>query len=84
MHWIAHKKDLHRPVHIWRGETRSLKLIRLYYINEEYTGHILYRNCLLKHVTEGKIEGRTEVTERRGRKREQLLDDQPFSAGIFF
>ena len=34
-------------------------------------GHILYRNCLLKHVIEGKIE----VKERRGRICKQLLDD---------
>jgi hypothetical protein len=34
-------------------------------------GRILRRNCLLKHVIEGKIEG----TIRRGRKRKQLLDD---------
>ena len=27
-------------------------------------GHILCRNCLLKHVTDGKIEGRIEVTGR--------------------
>ena len=33
------------------------------------------RNCLLKHVIEGKIEGRIEVTGRRGRRRKQLLDD---------
>jgi hypothetical protein len=26
-----------------------------------WTGYILHRNCLLKHVTEGKIEGRIEV-----------------------
>jgi hypothetical protein len=26
-------------------------------------------------VTEGKIQGRTEVTERRDRRRKQLLDD---------
>jgi len=32
-------------------------------------------NCLLKQVIEGKIEERIEVTERRGRKRKQLLDD---------
>ena len=30
-------------------------------------GHNLLTNCLLKHVTEGKIEGRTERTGRRGR-----------------
>ena len=33
------------------------------------------RSCLLKHVIEGKIEGRIEVRDRRGRRREQLLDD---------
>jgi hypothetical protein len=40
-----------------------------------WIGHILRRNCLLKHITEGKIEGRTEVTIRRGRRRKQLLND---------
>jgi hypothetical protein len=37
-------------------------------------GHILRRNCLLKHVIEGKLEGRIEMTGR-GRRRKQLLDD---------
>jgi hypothetical protein len=32
-------------------------------------------NCLLKHVIEGKIESRVEVTGGRGRIRKQLLDD---------
>jgi hypothetical protein len=40
-----------------------------------WIGHFLRRNCLLKHVIEGKIKGKIEVTERRGRRREQLLDD---------
>jgi hypothetical protein len=31
--------------------------------------------CLLKHVIEGKLEGRIEVTGTRGRRRKQLLDD---------
>jgi len=35
----------------------------------------LRRNCLLKHVIEGKIEGRIEVKGRRGRRYKQLLDD---------
>jgi hypothetical protein len=38
-------------------------------------GHTLHRNCLLKHVIEGKIEGRIEMTGRRGRRRKRLLDD---------
>jgi hypothetical protein len=36
-------------------------------------GHILRRNCLLKHVIKGKLEGRIEMTGRRGRRRKQLL-----------
>jgi hypothetical protein len=38
-----------------------------------WIGHILRRNCLLKHMIEGKLEGRIEMTGRQGRK--QLLDD---------
>ena len=33
------------------------------------------RNCPLKHVFEGKIEGRIDVTGRRRRRCKQLLDD---------
>jgi hypothetical protein len=40
-----------------------------------WIGHFLRRNCLLKHAIEGKLEGRTEMTGRRGRRRKQLLDD---------
>jgi hypothetical protein len=40
-----------------------------------WIGHILRRNCLLKHVIEGKLEGRIKITGRRGRRRKQLLDD---------
>jgi len=39
------------------------------------TGYTLRRICLLKHVTEGKTEGRTGVTGRRGRRRKQPLDN---------
>jgi hypothetical protein len=40
-----------------------------------WIGHILRRNCLLKHVIEGKVEGSIEMTGRRGGRRKQLLDD---------
>jgi hypothetical protein len=34
-----------------------------------WVGHILRRNCFIKHVMEGKIGGRIEVTGRQGRRR---------------
>jgi hypothetical protein len=34
----------------------------------DWIGHILCRNCLLKHV-EGKMEEKLEVAERRRRRR---------------
>jgi hypothetical protein len=37
----------------------------------KWTGHILRRNCLLKHIIEGKL-GRTGIRERR---RKQMLDN---------
>jgi hypothetical protein len=40
-----------------------------------WIGNILRRNCLLQRVTEGKIQGRIEVTGRQGRRRRKLLDD---------
>jgi hypothetical protein len=48
-----------------------------------WIGHILRRNCLLKHVIEGKIEGRIEVTGRRGIRRKQLLDDPKETRGYW-
>jgi hypothetical protein len=36
-----------------------------------WIGHVLCRNCFLRHVIEGKIER----MGRRGRERKQLLDD---------
>jgi hypothetical protein len=36
-----------------------------------WIGNVLYRNCLLKQVIEGKIKGELEVTRRR----KKLLDD---------
>jgi hypothetical protein len=40
-----------------------------------WIGYSLLRNCLLKSVIEERIEGSIEVTERRERRGEQLLDD---------
>jgi hypothetical protein len=40
-----------------------------------WIGHILCRNCLLKHVIGGKTVGMIEVTGRPGRRCKQLLDE---------
>jgi hypothetical protein len=48
-----------------RGNLRTIKRMKANWI-----GHILRIHCLLKHVTEGKIEG----MGRRGRRRKQQLD----------
>ena len=40
-----------------------------------WIGHILLRNCLLKHIIEGKIKGEMEVARRRGRRSKKLLVD---------
>jgi len=43
--------------------------------------YILHRNCLLKHVVEGKTEGKIEVTGRWGRRRKRLLDNLKENGG---
>jgi hypothetical protein len=43
--------------------------------NANRIGHILRRNCLLRHSIEGNIEGRLEVTGKRGRRRKKLRYD---------
>jgi hypothetical protein len=42
--------------------------------NANWIGHILRRNCLLKHAIKGALKGKIEMTGRRGRRRKQLLD----------
>ena len=68
---------------------RRMEKIRKYYrVKEEmnilhtikrrktnWIGHILRRNCLLKHLIEGKIEESAEVTGIQRRRHKQLLDD---------
>jgi hypothetical protein len=65
---VRNEEVLHRV----KGERNIIHTIKRRKAN--WIGHILRRNCLLKHVIEGKLEGRTEVTGRRGRRRKQMLD----------
>jgi hypothetical protein len=65
---VRNEKVLHR-VKEKRNIVHTLKRRK-----SNWIGHILRRNCLLKHVIEGKLEGRIEMTGRRGRRHNQLLD----------
>jgi hypothetical protein len=66
---VRNEEVLHRV----KEERYTLHTIKRRKAN--WIGHILLRNCLLKHVIEGKLEGRTEMTGRRGRRHKQLLGD---------
>jgi hypothetical protein len=46
-------------------------------------GHILRKNCLLKHVSKGIIEGRLEVAERQEKRRKQLLVERMENTGYW-
>jgi hypothetical protein len=70
--WTAHVRNEEVLFRV-KEERNILHTIKRRKAN--WIGHILRRNCLLKHVIEGKLEGRVEVTGRRGRRRKQLLDD---------
>jgi hypothetical protein len=66
---VRNEDVLHRV----KEERNILHTIKRRKVN--WIGHILRRNCLLKHVIEGKLEGRIEMMGRRGRRRKKLLDD---------
>jgi hypothetical protein len=66
---VRNEEVLHRV----KEERNIVHTIKRWKAN--WIGHIVRRNCLLKHVIEGMLEGRIEMTGRRGRRRKQLLDD---------
>jgi hypothetical protein len=63
---LNEKHKIHRQKHYCECAKRK---------NASWIGHIWRRNCLLKHVIEGKLEGRIETKGRRGRRDKQLLYD---------
>jgi hypothetical protein len=71
--------QLDRSCEKWRSITRVKEDRNILHTikrrKANWIGHILRRNCLLEHVIEGKLEGRIEMTGRRGRRHKQLLDD---------
>jgi hypothetical protein len=66
---VRNEEVLHRV----KEERNVLQTIKRRKAN--WIGHILRRNCFLKHVIEGKIERSIEVTGRGGRRLKQLQDD---------
>jgi hypothetical protein len=70
--WTAHVR--HEDVlQRTKEERNTLHTIKSRTVNR--IGHTLRKNCLLKHVFEGRTEGGIEVKRSRGRRRKQLLDD---------
>jgi len=67
---MRNEEILHRV----KEEGNSLHTVRRRKAN--WNGHILRRNCLLKHVIEGKIGRKIKVTGGRGRICRQLPDDR--------
>jgi len=66
---VRNEEVLHR-VKEERNIVRTIKRRKANWI-----GYILRRNCFLKHVTEGKVEGMIEVTGGRGKRRKEVLDE---------
>jgi len=72
---VRNEKVLHRV-----KEDRNM-VPAIYSRKANWIGHILRRNCFLKHVTEGRIEGMKKVAGRRGRRRYQILNDHEEQIG---
>jgi len=71
-------KEILQRVNDDRNNLQSIKFRKANWI-----GHVLRKNCLLKHVSKGKIEGKIEATERRGKRSKQLLDDLKKNTGYW-
>lgn len=73
------------PLHSWNPEINVfLPLVfTRHFCLYNRIGHILHRNCLLKNIVEGEIDGRMEVMGRRGSRCNQLLDDLKGSWGYW-
>ena len=75
--WTDHVGN-EEVLHSQGGEEYPIKIRK-----DNWIYYILCRNCLLKRVIEVEIEGRIEVTGRRGRRRKQLLGDLKENRGYW-
>jgi len=58
------------PVWVVKAEWNILHTVRRRKAN--WIRHISRTNCIQRHIVGGKIQGKTESTGRRGRRRKQL------------
>jgi hypothetical protein len=72
---VRHEEVLHTV----QEEKNILSTVKTRKAN--WIGHILCRNCFLKHVIEVKAEGMIEVTEGGERRGKQLLDELRVTKG---
>jgi hypothetical protein len=75
--WI----DRERNEEVLRRVKKESNILHTIRRKTNWTGGILRRNCVLKHVIAENIEGRVEVTGRRGIRSKQLLDDLKETGG---
>jgi hypothetical protein len=62
-------------ISLHRGKEEKITLYAIKRRKSNWISHILRRNCLLKDVTEEKIDTKILLTGRRERRCKQLLDD---------
>jgi hypothetical protein len=67
---LVRNKDVLHRVKSERDVLHTIKMRKA-----DWVGHMLRRNCLLKHVTESKMEVTTEMTGTQGRRCKQRLDN---------
>jgi hypothetical protein len=60
-------------LHIVKEEGNILHAIKIG--KAKWIGYTLRRNCLLRHIIDGKVGERIQVIGRRGGRRKLLLDD---------
>ena len=70
--WIEHVRNV-EVLHTAKEEKNVIHTIKIRKANRN--GDIFLRNCHLKHLVEGKIEGRIVAKGRRGRSCKQLPSD---------
>jgi hypothetical protein len=83
LRWRSMEKIIWTEV-LHRTKDKRNILLSIKRCRANWIGHILYMNCLLKHVIEGRIEGGIEVKGTQGRRRNQLLDGPKEKSGYFY